>query len=596
MRKSQKQAENIRNLLKYIKPYKSECIGAMVLTIFESILEIFIPFLMNYLLTMGVYFDAPSGRYTINYTNLIFIASLMIACAILAFASGLVSVKLIAVTGRGFGAELRKATYKKIEDFSFNNIDELRQSSLITRLTDDNQIIQNAFCVSFRPLFRAPVQLVFAIVFSLIISPTLSIVLLVAMPILALSYLVILKEVKPRYRALQVGTDNLNNLTKEAIKNVKTIKSYVKEDYEIKKFNDVNDDLRKTSINSYKLSALNMPIMNLILFSTIIGILYFGGYFVINKEYNITTVNIASFLTYLSQVLGCFRMLNNVFTQINRAEASLVRTNEVLVTPIDLRFNNESKLKITSGDVVFKHVNFRYAKNAQNLVLHDINLHIKSGEFLGVVGETGSGKTTLISLINRFYDVSEGELLIDRQNIKEYNEHELHEKVSLSFQSPLLFKGTILDNLKFGNTIAPMDRIIKACKISDCYDFIMNDLDKNFSTMISEGGTSISGGQRQRICIARALINNPKVLILDDSFSALDHLTENTVKDNINKYLKDTTKIVISQKISAIKKADRIVVLKDGTISHIGTHKELYVLDPIYKDMCDLQKEAPDNE
>jgi ATP-binding cassette subfamily B multidrug efflux pump len=580
------------HLLKYMKPYKKEAILGFLFTFIESGLEIFIPFLMNMLLSKGVYFDSATNKYVMNSEQLIIISSLMVACAILAFTFGALSSRFIAVAGRGFGAELRNAVYKKIENFSFKNIDNFRQSSLITRLTDDNQIIQNNFCTSFRPLVRAPIQLVFAVIFSILISPSLSLILFIAMVMIGIMYFFIIKSVKPKYRKMQEETDVLNQYTKEAITNVKTVKTYVKEDYEISKFNVNNDELRKTSIKSYGTTSLNMPVTNLIMFSTTIALLYFGGIFVINAQYGVTTVNIASFLTYLSQALACFRMLNNAFTQINRAEASLERTIEVLDEQVDLKFDNESKLKIVDGDIIFNNVSFKYSLSAKNNVLSNINLHIKKGDFIGIVGPTGAGKTTLTNLINRFYDVTDGELLIDKNNIKLYSENEIHNKISLTFQSPVLFKGTILENLKFGDKYASFDDVVKVCKMTCCYDFITTILENGFNFMVSEGGTNISGGQRERICIARAILSNPKVLILDDSFSALDHLTESQVKENLDKELKDVTKIVISQKISAIKNADRIIVLNEGKITNIGTHNELYKIDPIYKDMCDSQKEG----
>lgn len=591
MKQKRKTKNSLKILIKFIKPYKKEAILAITLTAFEALLEIFIPFLMNYLLTYGVYFNETTQNYEINTFNLTMISLLMIGCAIVAFFIGMLSSKYVSIAGRGFGAELRNETYHKIQDFSFKNIDEFRQSSLITRLTDDNQLIQNAFCNSFRPICRAPIQLIFSIVFSIIISPMLSIILLISMIFIACMYLIILKKAKKQYFIMQDNADLLNQDTKEAIKNVGTVKTYVKENYELTKFDLINNDLRKASVKSYTLTSLNMPIMNLVVFSTVIGILYVGGIFVINKQYGLTTVNIAAFLTYLTQALACFRMLNNSFTQINRAQASIDRTVEILSSTIDLVFDNTSKLKITDGDIKFKNVSFKYSLSAKKPVLQNITLHIKKGEFIGLVGQTGSGKTTIINLIERFYDATEGQILIDNNDIKNYSEEELHNNISISFQSSLLFKGKLIDNLKFGNKNASMDLVEEACKIACCYDFIHNELKDGYNTEISEGGTNLSGGQRERVCIARALITNPKILILDDSFSALDHLTENKLKQNIDKYLKKTTKIVISQKISAIKNADKIIVLDNGTISHIGKHEDLFLIDPIYKDMCISQHE-----
>ncbi len=576
-------------LFKYIKPFKKEFILAFSLTIIEASLEMFVPFLMNYLLSLGVYQDK-YNKYQINLDNLIIISLIMVVCAVLAFLFGTLSAKFVANAGRKFGANLRLETYKKVQDFSFNNIDNLRQSSLITRLTDDNQIIQNTFCTNFRPLVRAPILLICSIIFSLIISPHLSIYLFVPMMILCAAYAVIIKKVRPRYKEMQSTTDLLNQDTQEAIKNVKTIKSYVKEDYEISKFNSINSSLKVVSNRSYSMTALSMPVLNVVVFSTIVIILYVGGRFVINDKYMITTVNISAFLTYLHQSLGAFRMINNGLTNVNRADASVVRTCELLQTEIDLKFNNDSKLKIDNGDITFKNVFYKSSLEQENYVLSDINLSIKSGEFVGIIGPTGAGKSTLVNLIDRFYDVSDGEILISGNNVKDYAEFELHKNIGFCFQSPLLFKGTVLENLKFGNPDATMDEVIEACKIACCYDFIKNHLDNGFNTEISEGGTNVSGGQRQRICIARAIISKPKILIFDDSFSALDRVTETTLKDNLKHNLLGITKIIISQKISTIEDADKIIVLNEGKLENIGTNDDLIISDQIYKDMVKSQK------
>ncbi len=589
MKSKSKKVRYYPQLFKYITPFKKELILAISLTIVEASLEMFVPFLMNYLLTLGVYKDL-NNQYQIDLDNLIMIASIMVVCAVLAFVLGTLSAKYVANTGRKFGAHLRLETYKKVQDFSFNNIDNLRQSSLITRLTDDNQIIQNTFCTNFRPLIRAPILLLCSIIFTLIISPQLAAFLFGPMIILCAIYVIIIKKVRPRYKEMQAQTDLLNQDTQEAIKNVKTIKSYVKEDYEISKFNSINNTLRVVSTRSYAMTSLSMPVLNLVVFSTIVLILYVGGIFVIDDKYMITTVNISAFLTYLNQSLGAFRMINNGLTAVNKADASVIRTCELLATDIDLTFNNDSKLKIDNGDITFKNVYYKSSKKQDNYVLNDINLSIKSGEFVGIIGPTGSGKSTLVNLIDRFYDVTKGEILIAGNNIKDYSEFELHKNIGFCFQSPLLFKGTVLENLRFGNPDASMEEVINACKIACCYDFIVNHLDNGFNTEISEGGTNVSGGQRQRLCIARAIVAKPKILIFDDSFSALDRVTEATLKDNLKNNLLDTTKIIISQKISTIEDADKIIVLNEGNLENVGTSDDLIKVDTIYKDMVKSQK------
>ncbi|MFA6755221.1 MAG: ABC transporter ATP-binding protein [Bacilli bacterium] len=582
-------------IFKYIGPYKKDFIIAICCFAFETLLEISIPFLMNELLSKGVYIDNVTNKYAINVQNLTIISLIMVVCAVLAFFLGVNGAKYTALAGRGFGAELRKNEYLKIQKFSFNNIDTLRTSSLITRLTDDITVIQDGFCECMRPIIRAPLTLIFSLVFAFIISPILALIFCVSLPVLAVLLLIILFKVKPNYKKMQMAMDDINRVTNENITNIKTIKSFVKEDYEIEKFDEVNKNFKHIARKSFGFTALNMPTVNLIMYATIVCILYFGGIFVINEQYGVTTVNISSFLTYVQQILASLTMMSNVFMIFNRMEASIDRTKEVLTTDINYVINKDSKLKIEDGNISFKNVCFKYNQSANKNTLENINLNIKKGQFIGIVGKTGSGKTTLINLIDRFYDISTGKLLIDNIDIKDFSMEELHSKISLSFQSPLLFKGSVIDNLKFGNKNASMDDVIKACKLTCCYDFITTKLANGFDTIISEGGTDISGGQRQRICLARALIVNPKILILDDSFSAIDHLTEIEVKKNLNS-LKNITKIVVSQKISAIKDADKIIVLDEGKITSIGKHEDLLSKDNIYKELATLQNEIGGNK
>lgn len=579
----------IRKFARFMKPYRVQFILAILCIVLESCCEVFLPFLMNVLVKNGIN-SIDDFTYTMDANYVLMIGGIMIGISVLSFGLGVCSAKFSAIACRGFGYEIRKAEYQKIQSYSFKNLDEFRASSLITRLTNDVQILNDTLCISMRPALRAPFMLIFSLTFALIISPTLSVVFFVALIFLGAMIFSIVHIVKPRFLMIQKLLDNINRVTQESIIAIKTIKAYYKKDFEIEKFNKANQELTGTARKTLSINALAMPAGQLANYGTMIAIIYFGGMLYMQPGHAIALEDIQTFLTYVMQLLATIMMLSNVLMSINRATASFYRVNEVLDAQSEIVDKKDSKLTLQNGDVEFKNVYFKYKKDAKEYVLKNINFSIKNGDFVGIIGQTGSSKSTLISLIDRFYDASEGEILIGDKDIKDYSLYELREGISISFQSPLLFKGTVLDNLKWGNKNATMEEIEKACKIAECYDFITKQLNDGFNTMISQGGTSVSGGQRQRLCIARAILKKPKILILDDSFSALDKITEAKVKENLRKDLPNLTKIVISQKISAIKDADKIIVLDNGTITNIGTHEELLLKDEIYKDIDNLQK------
>ena len=579
----------VKKFARFIKPYKKEFIVAILCIILECVSEVSLPFLMNVLITNGIH-TTDNITYTMDLNYILMIGGVMIAISVLSFFLGVLSAKFSAVACRGFGYEVRKEEYKKIQAYSFRNLDEFRVSSLITRLTNDVQILSDTLCMCLRPTLRAPFMMIFSLTFALIISPTLSIVFFVALVFLAVIIFTIVFVVKPRFLIIQKLLDNINRVTQESIIAIKTIKAYYKKDFEIEKFNKANEALTKTARKTLSINALAMPAGQLANYGTMIAIIYFGGILYLQPGHAIALEDIQTFLTYVMQLLATIMMLSNVFMAINRSTASFYRINEVLDAKSEIVDKVDSKLKVETGDVEFKNVFFKYKEDANEYVLKNINFSIKNGEFVGIIGQTGSSKSTLISLIDRFYDATEGEILIGGHDIKDYSLYELREGISISFQSPLLFKGTVLENLKWGNKNATMEEIEKACKIAECYDFIVNQLNDGFNTMISQGGTSVSGGQRQRLCIARAILKNPKILILDDSFSALDKITEAKVKANLKNDLPNMTKIVISQKISAIKDADKIIILDNGRITNIGTNEELLEKDEIYRDIDSLQK------
>lgn len=578
----------LKTFLKFLKPYKWQFAIAVICICIECGLEVVLPFLMNNLIKGGV-IETSENTYTMNLNYVLLLGIIMIVLALLAFFIGVIGAKFSAISGRGLGYELRKEEYRKLESYSFKNIDSFRRSSLITRLTNDVQIISDTLCTSLRPTLRAPIMMIFSLIFALIISPLLSLIFLCALIVLSAMIFTIVHFVKPKFKIIQKLVDNINRVTQESIIAIKTIKAYVKKDYELLKFKEANEDLKKTSRKTLSINALSMPAGQLANYGTIIAIIYFGGILYMQPAHAIALEDIQTFLTYVMQLLATIIMFSNILMAVNRASASIYRVNEVLSTNSEI-FDKEGSTKvITQGAVTFKDVSFKYNLSSPEYVLKHISFDIKPGEFVGVIGQTGSSKSTLVYLIERFYDITSGEILIDGVDIKEYSLEHLRDSISISFQSPTLFKGTVTENLKWGNKNATKEEIDSACKIAECYLFINDRLNEGFNTVISQGGTSVSGGQRQRLCIARALLKKPKILILDDSFSALDKITEAKVKNNLKKHLPFMTKIVISQKISTIQDADKIIVLDNGKISNIGTHEELLKKDDIYKDIYNLQ-------
>lgn len=576
-------------LKRFIKPYLKNFIFATLGIVIESFLELSCPFLMNLLLESGI--EKVDETYILNIEPLIIISSIMLICGILAFIFGNIFARNISILSRGLGYELRKEEYKHLKEYSFKNLDSISTSSLLTRLTSDVTIISDTINTTFRPLFRSPVMFFSIIIVALTTSFTLSIIFLITFPFAVLIMFLIIKNVKPKFIKIQSNLDKVNRTSKESIISIKTIKSYVKEDYELERFNSINEELKKSSNKATSINQLMMPAQELVVYSTVVGLLFLGGYLSLSEEYASIVIKISMFLTYVMQLLATVQMLGNVALQFNRAEASVNRVKDFFNIKSEIIDKKDSLLKISSGNLEFKDVYFSYYDN-DNYVLSNINFKINIGETIGIIGQTGSSKSSLINLILRFYDVSKGEILIDDQNIKDISIKELRNNITICFQNSFLFNDTILNNIKWGKKDATLEEVIEASKIACCYDFITNELKDGFNTVLSEGGINLSGGQRQRISIARAILLKPKILILDDSFSALDRLTEKKLKENLDNYLKDTTKIIISQKISTIKDSSKILVLDKGKISNFNSHNYLKDNDLIYKDINDIQNEG----
>ncbi len=578
----------------YLKPYRKHLILAVSTILIECGLEISLPFLMNLLLQNGMTMDfQDQTKYTLNLSYTLIMGGIMLSFAVIAFLLGMITARATAKAGRGLGYELRKQEYQKIQEFTFSNLDDFRINSLITRMTNDIQIISDSFCQMLRPVLRAPLQLVFAAIFALLMSKELSLVFAVAVPLLGIALFFIVIKARPLFYKLQTSLDSINRTTQESLIAVRLVRANSKMNYEEEKFANVNATSRKIGNSAMGLTSLNMGFMQLMTYACIIAVLFIGGQTAILKAQDAKAVsNIATFLSYVNQMMASLNMLSNVFMIFTRSAASKKRVHEVFQAEPEIEENKNSALRIENGSIEFDHVSFKYKETSKEYVIKDNTFSIDDGQFIGILGQTGSSKSTLIYLIERFYDINEGKILLSGHDIKDYPLNEVRKNIGISFQNPTLFTGTVKENLLWGRKDASDEEIIKACKIACCYDFIVNKLPEGFSTQIGQGGSNVSGGQRQRLCIARALLRNPKILILDDSFSALDRITEAEVKSNLKNELPHMTKIIISQKVSTIQDADKIIVLNEGKINSIGTNEELLKNDSIYQDIYHIQMEG----
>ena len=567
-------------LFKYLKDCKKDVFLGILFIFLESGLEIIVPFLSSILIDQGLITNQQEEIIGYNLEIIYIIAGVMVVCGILAFVSGIFFAKYVAKVGTSLAAKIREEQYKKVQSFSFNNFDKFRTNSIITRLTTDVATIQNVVTQGMRPFLRAPLMMVFSIVLSFVMSWQLALVFVVIMPILAVLLYLVLRKVRLMFSVIQKTYDKVNRIVQENIIGIKTIKSYVRKDYEIGKYEEINYELYSISKKGFQTIALNAPIMQIVIYFTIVMILYFGG--TLHSVGGIKVGALTSFLSYVLQLLNTLMMLSNVFMLISRSNASAERVLALLNEESDIIDNKTSDLIVKDGSIQFSNVSFKYSKNDFN-VLNDLNFSVESGETVGIIGETGSSKSSLINLIERFYDVSEGSIKISGNNIKDYSLYNLRDSISLVPQNNVLFKGSIKDNLLWGKKDASIDDINEALKLSCSYDFVYNSLQDNINTDVGQGGDKLSGGQRQRICLARAIIKKPKILILDDVTSALDRITESNVIFNLKTKLKQTTKIIISQRVSSVQNADRIIVLNDGVIDDFDTHENLLKTSEIYR-------------
>ena len=573
----------LRRIFSYSGKYKKYLVFAALCITAESLFELLIPLIMANIVDIGV----ASGDRTYIFEQ----GAWMLVCAFLALLLGIGSAKFSAVAGQGLGANLREAEYAKLQQFSFANVDHFQLSSLVTRMTSDVTNIQNSISGGMRPACRGPVMLVAATAVAFTINAELALVFLVALPVLAVCLFLIIRGVRPLFAKMQGAIDLVNRIIQENLTAVRVVKAYVRGDYEIGKFGEVNTNLQTQSERAFRLATTNMAAMQFVMYGTILSILWFGGKMI--RIGGMQVGELTGFLSYVLQILNSLMMISNIFLMLTRSLASGKRILEVMDEKIDITEEKAEEIEVTRGEISFEHVYFKYKEEAQEYVLSDITLHIGAGETVGIVGQTGAAKSTLVQLIPRLYDITSGRLLIDGHPVEKYPLKHLRDAVAMVLQKNTLFSGTLKENLLWGSPEADMEEIEEACRIAGADEFI-GRLEKGYDTEMGQGGVNVSGGQKQRICIARAILKKPKVLILDDSTSAVDTATEARIRRMLAEKLPEMTKIIIAQRISSVRYADKIVVLEDGRIQGIGTHEELLAGNKIYQEIYESQKEGAD--
>lgn len=571
----------LRKIASYLKPYKKSFFAAVVCVSAEAVFELIIPLIMADIIDIGV----KNGDKPFIFIR----GGIMILCALLALLLGIGSAKFSAKCGNGLGAELRKEEYRKLQGFSFSNIDNFRVSSLVTRLTSDITAVQTTVSSGLRPACRAPVMMTTAVVASFLINAKMAVVFLVATPVLAVLLFLIVQKVRPMYSKLQKAIDKVNLIVQENLTAIRVVKAFVRRDVEEEKFREANEELQNTAEYSFKTASLNMPAMQLVMYATILCILGFGGKLITIGGMEVG--ELTGFLSYVLQVLNSLMMISNVFLMMTRSLASCKRIVEVIDEKPALDDTRATDAQVRRGAVSFRNVSFKYSDTAEEYVLYDINLEIAAGETIGIIGPTGSAKTTLVQLIPRLYEASAGTVSVDGRPVWEYTMRHLRDAIAMVLQNNTLFTGTIRENLKWGKEDATDAEIEEACRIA-CADEFISGLQYGYETELGQGGVNVSGGQKQRLCIARALLKKPKILILDDSTSAVDTVTESKIREGLAAYLPETTKIIIAQRISSVSHADRIVILDNGRIDAVGSHEELLAQNEIYRDIYESQRKG----
>lgn len=571
----------IKELMKSIREYKKPSILTSLCVFVEVVLEVLIPYVMSALIDQGIY---QNSMPTILKLGLLL--SLMAICSL---CFGYLSGSFCAKASSGFAKNLRKDMFERIQTFSFSNIDKFSPAGLVTRLTTDVNFLQNSYQMLIRGAVRAPFMLILSLIMTFTINPKMALILLCIAPFLALGLFLILKKVHPIFKRTMTEYDNLNRTVQENVRAMRVVKSYVREEHEIEKFDVVDDQIYEDMTKANKILALTSPLMQVIIYSCMLLISLLGAKIIVNtNSTELTTGQLTVMFSYTMQILTSLMMLAYILVASAIARPSTERIVELLNENQSIKNPENPIMKVRSGDIDFDNVSFSYKDDISKLCLENIDLHIKSGQTVGILGNTGSSKSTLVSLIPRLYDATIGEVKVGKKNVKEYDLKTLRDSVAVVLQKNTLFSGTIKENMLWGNENATDNQIKTACKLA-CADEFIESFEKKYDTYLEEGGTNLSGGQRQRLCIARALLKKPKILILDDSTSAVDTKTDKKIRKAFREELPKTTKIIISQRVASVQDADLIVIMESGKIASMGTHKELLKNSELYKDIYESQ-------
>lgn len=571
----------IKKLAKSLRQYKKPAILTPIIIAVEVMLEVAIPFTTSFLIDLGI----KQG----DMGEILKYGGILVALALTSLTLGIIAGRLSAIASAGFAKNLRRDMFHKVQQYSFSNIDKFSTPSIVTRLTTDVSNIQNSFQMMIRIMVRSPLMIAFSLVMAFRINAQLSLIFLFTLPFLGTGLYIIMKKAHPIFKRAFRVYDKLNRVVQENLRGIRVVKSYVREDYEEKKFKEVSGQMFKDFSAAEKIIALNGPLMQFCTYAGIILISWFGAKLIVARS--MTEGQLVSLISYSMQLLISLMMLSMVFVMFTISRASAERAVEILDEVPDITNPESPVYEVKSGDIEFEDVSFRYAAGSGNFALEDVNLKINSGETVGIIGGTGSSKTTLLQLIPRLYDATRGRVLVGGRDVKEYDLKALRDAVAIVLQKNVLFSGTIRENLRWGNENATEKEMTEACKLAQAHGFISSFPD-GYDTRLEQGGTNLSGGQRQRLCIARALLKNPEILILDDSTSAVDTKTDALIRQGMRNYLPGVTKLIVAQRISSVMDADKIVIMEGGTIAAVGTHEQLLAENEIYREIFHSQQKA----